>query len=61
MFEGLRYTSVINIGALITLVPVGTAVWAFIDNRDTPTTLRSLGLVLGTLGALLVVFRGDYI
>jgi len=61
MFEGLRYTSVINIGALITLVPVGTAIWAFMINRDTPTTLRSLGLVLGTLGALLVVFRGDYI
>ena len=61
MFESLRYTSVINIGALITLVPVGTAFWAFIINRDTPTTLRSLGLVLGTLGALLVVFRGDYI
>ncbi len=61
MFESLRYTSVINIGSLITLVPVGTAVWAFIINRDTPTKLRSLGLVLGTLGALLVVFRGDYI
>ncbi len=61
MFEGLRYTNVINIGALITLVPAGTAVWAFLINRDTPTTLRSIGLVLGTLGALLVVFRGDYI
>ena len=61
MFEGLRYTSVINIGALITLVPAGTAAWAFFINRDTPTILRSLGLILGTLGALLVVFRGDYI
>jgi len=61
MFEGLRYTSVINIGALITLVPAITAVWAFLINREMPTTLRSLGLALGTLGALLVVFRGDYI
>jgi len=61
MFEGLRYTSVINIGALITLVPVTTAVWAFLINREIPTALRSLGLAIGTLGALLVVFRGDYI
>ena len=61
MFEGLRYTSVINIGALITLVPVITAVWAFLINREIPTTLRSLGLAIGTLGALLVVFKGDYI
>ena len=61
MFEGLRYTSVINIGALITLVPAITAVWAFLINREMPTTLRSIGLALGTLGALLVVFRGDCI
>ena len=61
MFEGLRYTSVINIGALITLIPATTAVWAFLINREIPTTLRSLGLAIGTLGALLVVFKGDYI
>ena len=61
MFEGLRYTSVINTGALITLVPATTAVWAFLINREIPTTLRSLGLAIGTLGALLVVFKGDYI
>ncbi|MGI9569102.1 MAG: DMT family transporter, partial [Desulfobulbia bacterium] len=60
MFEGLRYTSVINIGALITLVPAITAVWAFLINREIPNTLRFLGLATGTLGALLVVFKGDY-
>ena len=61
MFEGLRYTSVINTGALITLIPAITAVWAIIINREIPTILRSFGLVIGTIGALLVVFKGDYI
>lgn len=61
MFEGLRYTSVINTGALLTLIPSITAVWAFFINRETPTIFRSFGLAIGTLGALLVVFKGDYI
>jgi drug/metabolite transporter (DMT)-like permease len=61
MFEGLRYTSVINTGALLTLVPPITAVWAFFINRETPTIFRSFGLAIGTLGALLVVFKGDYV
>lgn len=61
MFEGLRYTSAINTGALITLIPSVTAVWAFLINREIPTSLRSIGLAIGTLGALLVVFKGDFI
>ncbi|MCP4164009.1 MAG: DMT family transporter [Deltaproteobacteria bacterium] len=61
MFESLRYTSVINTGALITLIPAVTAVWAVLINREIPTILRSLGLAIGTIGALLVVFKGDYI
>jgi len=61
MFEGLRYTSVINTGALITLIPAITTVWAILINREIPTILRSIGLVIGTIGALLVVFKGDYI
>jgi drug/metabolite transporter (DMT)-like permease len=61
MFEGLRYTSVINIGALITLVPGLTAVYAFFINREIPTRLRSFGLAMGISGALLIVFKGDYI
>ena len=61
MFESLRYTSVINTGALITLIPAITAVWAFLINREIPTILRSFGLAIGTIGALLVVFKGDYI
>ena len=60
MFESLRYTSVTNTGALYTLVPAITAVYALFINREITNKFRSLGLFLGTLGALWIVFRGDY-
>lgn len=60
MFESLRYTSVLNTGALYTLVPVITAVYAFILNRELTDKLRIFGLLIGTIGALWIVFRGNY-
>lgn len=60
MFESLRYTSVLNTGALYTLVPAITAVFALFINREMTYKLRSFGLFIGTLGALWIVFRGDY-
>lgn len=60
MFESLRYTSVLNTGALYTLVPAMTALFAFIINGEASGKLRTLGLVLGTIGALWIVFRGDW-
>jgi len=60
MFESLRYTSVINTGALYTLVPAITAVYALFINREITNKFRSFGLLLGTIGALWIVFRGNY-
>jgi len=60
MFESLRYTSVLNTGALYTMVPAVTAVYALFINREITNRFRSLGLLLGTIGALWIVFRGDY-
>lgn len=60
MFESLRYTSVINTGALYTLVPAITALYALIINKEVTRKFRSLGLLIGTLGALWIVFRGSY-
>ena len=60
MFEGLRYTSAINTGALYTLVPAITAIYALFINKEITHTFRSAGLLIGTLGALWIVFRGDY-
>jgi len=59
MFEGLRYTSVLNTGALYTLVPAITATCAFIINKERTGLLRMSGLLLGTFGALWIVFRGS--
>lgn len=60
MFEALRYTSAINTGALYTLVPAITAIYALFINKEITHTFRSAGLLIGTLGALWIVFRGDY-
>ena len=61
MFESLRFTSVLNTGALYTLVPAITAIYSFFINREVTNRTRSLGLLIGTIGALWIVFRGDYV
>lgn len=60
MFESLRHTSLLNTGALFTLVPTITAILAYLINRDSITRLRATGIILGTIGALWIVFRGDW-
>jgi len=60
MFESLRYTSVLNTGALYTLVPAITAIYALLINREITNKFRSFGLFIGTLGALWIIFRGDF-
>ena len=60
MFESLRYTSVVNTGALYTLVPAITAVYAFFINREIATKFRIFGLFIGIVGALWIVFKGDF-
>jgi len=60
MFESLRYTSVLNTGALYTTVPAITAICAYFINREITGKMRFLGLLLGTIGALWIVFRGNF-
>jgi drug/metabolite transporter (DMT)-like permease len=59
MFESLRYTSVVNTGALYTLVPAFTAISAYFINKEITNNFRILGLLVGTAGALWIVFRGN--
>ena len=59
MFESLRFTSVLNTGAIYTIVPVITAVFAFVINKELTNKLRTMGLVIGTIGAMWIVFRGS--
>mgnify|MGYP000138540710 CR=1 FL=1 len=59
MFESLRYTTPLNTGALYTTVPAITALFAFFINKESTGKARSFGLLIGTLGAVWIVFRGD--
>lgn len=59
MFESLRYTSILNTGALYTVVPAITAIFALLINREMTGKIRSFGLFIGTIGALWIVFRGN--
>jgi drug/metabolite transporter (DMT)-like permease len=60
MFESLRYTSLLNTGALFTLAPSITAIFAIFINKDNITKTRALGIFMGTLGAVWIVFRGNW-
>ncbi|MDO6687085.1 MULTISPECIES: DMT family transporter [unclassified Agarivorans] len=59
MFEALRHTSAINTGALYTTLPAMTALASYIINQQTISKRRQLGLLIGTVGALWIVFRGQ--
>lgn len=59
MFEALRHTSALNTGALFTLVPGITGLYAWLLNREKLGGTRALGLIIGMLGALWINFRGD--
>ncbi len=60
MFESLRYTSALNTGALFTTIPGITSICAFFINREKTGKMRALGLLIGTIGALWIIFRGDW-
>lgn len=59
MFEGLRYTSALNTSTIYTTVPAITALYVLLINREKTSKRRALGLLLGTLGALWIIFQGD--
>lgn len=59
MFESLKYTSVINTGAIYTLVPAITAVYAAILNGERFSKSKLLALAVGIAGAIWIVIRGD--
>ncbi|MBU2966174.1 DMT family transporter [Amphritea sp. 2_MG-2023] len=59
MFAALRYTSALNTGAIYTTVPAMTAFYVFLINREKTSKRRAAGLLLGTLGALWIIVRGD--
>jgi drug/metabolite transporter (DMT)-like permease len=59
MFEALRHTSALNAGAIFTLVPGLSALYAWVLVRERLGRHRLVALGCGLAGALWVVFRGD--
>jgi drug/metabolite transporter (DMT)-like permease len=59
MFAALRHTSALNTAALFTVLPCISALYAAVLVRERLGAHRLLALVLGAVGALWVVFRGD--
>lgn len=59
MFFSLRYTSSLNISVLFTLVPAISALFASFINRERITRSLVLALVIGLIGAIWVIFKGD--
>ena len=59
MFEALRTTTALNTGALFTFIPGIAAIVAAVLLKDRLDRKKLIALVLGSVGALWVVFRGD--
>jgi|APSaa5957512535_1039671.scaffolds.fasta_scaffold65138_2 drug/metabolite transporter (DMT)-like permease len=59
MFAALRLTSALNTSALFTVLPAISAIYAAILVRERLGKHRLVALIVGAVGALWVVFRGD--
>ncbi len=59
MFEGLKTAPPIATSAVMTLMPIMTAVFSWVLLRQVTTRRVALALGLGAVGALWVIFRGD--
>lgn len=59
MFYSLRYTTALNTSVLFTFVPALSGIYAALLIKERLGRKRLLALVLGLVGALWVIFRGD--
>lgn len=60
MFEALRDTTPLNTSALYTLVPGLAGVFGIWLCRERLGSVRAIALAMGAVGAVCVVFRGDW-
>jgi len=60
MFEALRYTSPLNTATIFTLMPAFGAVATALILKETPSPRTVVALGLGMVGAVWVIFRGDF-
>ncbi|MGL1920036.1 MAG: DMT family transporter [Hyphomicrobiales bacterium] len=59
MFEGLKTAATVSASAIFTLIPIMTALIGYMMLRQVITKRMALALVIGSIGAVWVVFRAD--
>lgn len=59
MFEGLKTAEPVSMAAVFTLNPLLTAIFGWVVVRQVTTPRMALAIVIGGIGALWVIFRGD--
>lgn len=60
MFEALRFTTPLNTATIFTIMPIFGALMTFIMLKEMPSTRTATALGLGLIGAVWVIFRGDF-
>lgn len=60
MFLSLRFTSALNTSVIFTLVPSISGIYAVLLVKERLGKARLLALVFGMIGAIWVIFRGDW-
>ncbi len=60
MFEGLKTAAPVSASAVFTLTPVMSAIIGYAMLRQITTPRMALGLSVGAVGALWVIFRADW-
>lgn len=59
LFESLKSTTVLNVGTLYTLVPLMTAILAFLVFKEKISFNKFLVYIIGLIGTLWVVFKAN--
>jgi len=59
VYVAYHFTTAINGGVVSTAQPVATVLITFLLFRESITRLQTLGIVLATMGVLVIVLRGD--
>lgn len=59
MFEGLKTAPPVSAAAVFTLTPIVTALCSYVILSQITTARIALGLLIGAVGALWVIFRAD--
>ncbi|MCP4460592.1 MAG: DMT family transporter [Cytophagales bacterium] len=58
-FKGLSLTTAVNGSIIMTLTPIMVLIWAAILIKERITPVKVLGILLGLVGALIIVYKPD--